>query len=359
MESNDHADLALRAARESIVLLKNDSLLPLSRSSIHSIAVLGPHGNDVTLGGYSGQPYHTVSALAGIRTKFADLPEVRVSFEPGASVSGPKDEAAIDAAAVLAANSDVAIVFVGTDLGVLSEEHDRPDWSLPGAQGDLISAVVAVNPRTVVVLVTAGPLAVDSARARVPAIVATFYNGQEQGTAIADVLFGDVNPGGKLTTTWYTGNATLPPIGDYDLRKGRTYLYYDGVPLFPFGHGLSYTTFDYSNLVVGSTIAGDAGSVTVTVDVSNMGSRAGAEVVQLYIRDPSATVPRPTKQLRGFRRLLLDAGQKQTVTFSLSPSDLAYWDAGTHGWRVEPGRFEVAVGSSSADIRVQDAFTVP
>ena len=223
IQSQANRSLALEAAREAIVLLKNEGgLLPLDRATVHSIAVIGPHGDDVTLGGYSGTPDHTVSALAGIRAKFSSPIGATVAYQQGCTVTGSKDQSAIDAAADLARQSDVAIVFVGTNQDVLGEERDRPDWNLPGAQGDLIQAVVAANPRTIVVLVTAGPLAVDWAQAHVPAILTAFYDGQEQGTAIADALFGDVTPGGKLTTTWYTGDTTLPPIGDYDLRKGRT-----------------------------------------------------------------------------------------------------------------------------------------
>jgi beta-glucosidase len=219
IESQANRSLALEAARAAIVLLKNDGgLLPLDRAAVHSIAVIGPHGNDVTLGGYSGNPDHTVSALDGIRAK---LPGATVAYQQGCTVTGSKDQSAIDAAADLARQSDVAIVFVGTSQDVLREEMDRPDWNLPGAQGDLIQAVYAANPKTIVVLVTAGPLAVDWAQAHVPAILTAFYDGQEQGTAIADALFGDFNPGGKLTTTWYTGDTTCPPSATTTCARGE------------------------------------------------------------------------------------------------------------------------------------------
>jgi len=358
IESEAHAALARRAAQEAIVLLKNDGLLPLDRNTVRSIAVIGPHGRDVTLGGYSGDPDHTVSAFAGIYSKVADDGGSAVAFEPGCSITGDKDQTAIDAAAALAAKSDVAIVVVGTSQSVLREEMDRPDWSLPGAQGDLISAVFAANPRTVVVLVTAGPVAIDWAKAHVPAILTAFYDGQEQGTAIADALFGDINPGGKLTTTWYTGDATLPPIDDYDLRKGRTYLYYDQAPLFPFGHGLSYTSFGYANLTVSPGVIDPASLATVSVDVTNTGERAGDEVVQLYVHDAAASAPRPIQQLRGFRRVHLEPGQTKTLTFPLAARDLAFWDVTLHGWHVEDGLFDLAVGSSSLDIRARSSLVV-
>ena len=359
IESQANRSLALEAARAAIVLLKNDGgLLPLDRGVVHSIAVIGPHGNDVTLGGYSGQPDHSVSPLAGIRAKFPAPSGVTVAYQQGCTVAGSKDQSAIDAAADLARSSDVAIVFVGTSQDVLREEMDRPDWSLPGAQGDLISAVFAANPKTVVVLVTAGPVAVDWAQANVPAILTAFYDGQEQGTAIADALFGDANPGGKLTTTWYTGSATLPPIGDYDLRKGRTYLYYEGAPLYPFGYGLSYTPFSYGSFRIAPASIAPTDSATIAVNVTNTGPRAGDEVVQLYVHDAFASVPRPIKELRGFQRIHLAPGQSQTVAFTLAGKDLAFWDVKTHAWRVEEGVFDIAVGASSADIRAQGSLLV-
>ncbi len=359
IESQAHAALALEAARAAIVLLKNDGgLLPLDRAAVRSIAVIGPHGDDVTLGGYSGYPDHTVSALAGMQAKFPPPSSVVVAYQQGCTVTGDKDQAAIDAAASLARQSDVAVVLVGTSQDVLREEMDRPDWNLPGAQGDLIQAVFAANPKTIVVLVTAGPVAVDWTQKNVPAILTSFYDGQEQGTAIADALFGDVNPGGKLTTTWYSGATTLPPIGDYDLRKGRTYLYFNGTPLYPFGFGLSYTSFSYANFRVVPTSIAPTGSATITVDVSNAGPRAGDEVVQLYAHDAFASAPRPIEELRGFQRIHLDPGQSQTVAFTLAAKDLALWDVASHGWRVEDGVFDIAVGASSADIRAQGSLLV-
>jgi beta-glucosidase len=192
----------------------------------------------------------------------------------------------------------------------------------------------------------------------VPAILCAFYDGQEQGAAIADALFGDTNPGGRLTTTWYTGSATLPPVTDYDLRKGRTYLYYQDVPLYPFGHGLSYTSFAYSGLDIEPAILAPGGTATVSVEVKNTGWRGGDEVVQLYVHDAFASVPRPLKELRGFLRVHLEPGESKLVSFALAAKDLAFWDVKTHGWRLEDGLFDVAVGSSSADLRLQGHVTV-
>jgi beta-glucosidase len=358
IESKANAGLALNAARAAIVLLKNEGgLLPLDSKSLHSIAVIGPHASDVILGGYSGSPHHTVSALGAIKARFVST-SVTVTTSAGGTVTGPPDPVAIAAAAGAARSADVAVVLVGTSQEVLREEMDRPDWSLPGAQGDLIQEVFAANPKTIVVLVTAGPVAVDWAQANVPTILTAFYDGQEQGTAISDVLFGDFNPGGKLTTTWYTGTATLPPIGDYDLRKGRTYLYYQDRPLYPFGFGLSYTTFAYSNLQVAPDVIDANGNTTVSVDVTNTGTRAGDEVVQMYVHDVEASVPRPIQELRGFERVSLAPAEKRTVSFPLAASKLAFWDSVRHGWKVELGKFDIGVGSSSADIRQRGSLTV-
>jgi beta-glucosidase len=358
IESKAHAALALEAARAALVLLKNDGILPLDRSSLRSIALIGPHGDDVTLGGYSGSPTRQVSAESGVRALLASSPGIEIAFERGCTVTGSKDPAAIDKAVTLARKSDVAIVFVGTSLDVMREEMDRPDWSLPGAQGELIQAVVEANPRTVVVLVTAGPVAVDWAELEVPAILTGFYNGQEQGTAIAEALFGDTNPGGKLTTTWYTGATTLPPIDDYDIRKGRTYWYFQGQPLYPFGHGLSYTKFAYGALQVAPGTIASGETATVTVTITNVGSRSGDEVAQLYVHDTVARVQRPSQQLRGFQRVQLEPGASKTVSFALSTKDFSFWDVTSHTWQVADGPFEIAVGSSSADIRGKASLTL-
>jgi beta-glucosidase len=352
IESAEHRALALEAAKASIVLLKNEGeILPLDSSRLKSIAVIGPHGDSVELGSYSGNPTHRVSALTALKERFAAAPDVTVAYAQGTTITGEVDAVAMDAAVKLARSSDVAFVFAGTDLNVFREEKDRPDWVLPGAQQELISAVYAANPRTVLVLVTGGPLGVDWAQANVPAILTTFYNGQEQGYAIADVLFGDYNPSGKLTTTWYRGDATLPPIGDYDLRKGRTYLYHQEVPLYPFGFGLSYTQYSYAGVTVTpSTINADE-SANVTVQVTNRGARSGDEIIQLYVRAVDSKVERPLQQLRGFTRLHLDAAETKEATFTITPKDLSYYDETTDSFRIEAGTYELRIGASSADIR--------
>ncbi len=358
IESPTHQALALEAAERAVVLLKNeDDFLPLDAATLSSVAVIGPHGNTVTLGSYSGTPTHGTSAYLALLERLTPL-GVGVGLAEGTTVTGVKDQAAFDAATALAAASDVALVFVGTSLSVLREELDRPDWLLPGAQAELIQAVQAANPRTVVVLITAGCLAVDWAEANVPAILTSFYAGQDQGTALARALFGDINPSGKLTTTWYGADSVLPPIDEYDIRQGQTYLYATTPTLYPFGHGLSYTRFAYSAATLTPAAIAADGTASIAIEVTNQGPRAGDEVVQLYVRDLVASVPRPLQALRGFGRVHLEPGESATLSFAITPSDLAFWDVTTHSWLVEPGEFELRLGSSSADIRATSRLTV-
>ncbi|MEM3908320.1 MAG: glycoside hydrolase family 3 C-terminal domain-containing protein, partial [Nitrososphaerota archaeon] len=252
----------------------------------------------------------------------------------------------------IARKSDVAVVVVGTDLRVADEGKDRTTLDLPGVQEELIKAVYEANPNTVVVLVTGFPLAINWTSEHVPAIIVAWYGGQSQGTAIADVLFGDYNPGGKLTTTWYKSVNDLPPLDDYRIRNGRTYQYFTGTPLYPFGHGLSYTTFSYSNLRMSNVTITPGSEVKISVDIENTGSREGDEVVQLYVHDVDASVQRPIKELKGFQRVHLKPGEKKTVTFTLRHDSLAFWDETSKRFVVENGMFDILVGSSSADIRL-------
>jgi beta-glucosidase len=358
IESVEHRDLALQAAKASIVLLKNEAnLLPLDAEELTSIAVIGPHTNTAVLGSYSGNPSQRISALTALTQKLSGT-EITITSAAGTSMTGPGDPTTIDAAAAVARDADVALMFLGTDLTVFREERDRPDWALPGAQQELLEAVYAANPRTVVVLVTGGPLGIDWANANVPAILTTFYNGQEQGTAIADVLFGDHNPGGKLSTTWYRLDAALPPPGEYDIRQGFTYLYHQETPLYPFGHGLSYTEFAYGALTVSPRSIGLGERVTATIPITNRGDRGGDEIVQLYVRALDSTVERPLQQLRGFTRLSLEPGETQTATFTIGPEDVSYWDESESAYRVERGRYLVKVGASSTKIHATGIFSV-
>jgi beta-glucosidase-like glycosyl hydrolase len=261
-------------------------------------------------------------------------------------------------AAAIARGADVALVYVGTDNRIESEGRDRTRLTLPGRQEELVQAVRAANPRTVVILMNAGPLTIPWINDNVPAIIESWWGGVEGGNATADVLFGQVNPGGRLPHTVYASENQVPPQDEYDVTKGFTYLYLHGKPLFPFGHGLSYTEFEYANLRLSARQIPATGKVLVGVDVKNTGPRAGDEVVQLYVHDVECSVRRPIRELRGFERITLRPGATKTVTFALPAEKLAFYDVKTHDFIVEPGAFDILVGSSSDDIRLQSRLEV-
>jgi beta-glucosidase len=274
-----------------------------------------------------------------------------------AGLANPGDS--IERATEIARGADVAIVYVGTSNAVEREGRDRTSLSLPGQQEDLVKAIVAANPRTVVVLMNAGPLTVPWIKENVPAVLEAWWHGVEGANAVAEVLFGDVNPAGRLPHTVYASESQVPSQDEYDVSKGFTYMYLKGEPLFAFGHGLSYTQFEYANLQVSPRRIAADGAVTVSVEVENIGSRAGDEVVQLYVHDVECSVTRPTKELRGFERISLEPDQKKTVTFTLEGKQLAFWDeVNKHDFVVEPGLFDIMVGSSSDDIRARGQLEI-
>jgi beta-glucosidase len=345
--------LARRVTDESIVLLKNESgTLPLNASQIKSIAVIGPWSDTVALDWYSGTPPFVVTPVEGIRRRVAGA---SVTFNNG------KDEAS---ASALAALSQVAIVIVGNhptcnagwnECALPSEGKeaiDRKSLTLPDES--LVQAVLAANPRTIVILQTNFPYTTTWTQQHVPAILEMTHNSEEQGDALADVLFGDYNPAGRLTQTWPASLDQLPPMMDYDLRHGRTYLYGEQKPLYPFGFGLSYTSFSYSNLA----IAQRGGSITVQLTVTNTGHRDGDEVVQLYVSHERSAVSRPLEELRAFRRISLYAGEKRALSFEIPVARLAYWDDTSHHFLVEQDGVEVRAGASSTDIRLRQALSV-
>ncbi len=263
------------------------------------------------------------------------------------------------AAAVAAAGADLAIVAVGNNTTINGKEgHDRPDIILPPAMDQMIQSVYAANPNTVVVVVSSYPMSIPWEDAHVPAILYTGHGGQELGNYLADVLFGDYNPGGRLAMTWYKSMADIPPMADYDIRNGRTYQYFTGTPLYPFGYGLSYTSFQYSNLKLTPAAVGPADTLTASVDVQNSGSRAGDEVVQLYTHFNGSKVQRPLEQLRRFQRVTLQPGETRTVSFSLPLSETAVWDVRQSRFVVEPGTMDIRVGASSVDIRTSGSVAV-
>ena len=358
--SDKNKALARKVMQESIVLLKNaDQLLPLDRGKLRSIAVIGPYGDNVLVDWYAGMPPYTVTPLEGIRGKVG--PGVRVRYAPDDNNGN---------AANLAAESDVAIVFVGNhptcnmQFGRCAtptegkEAVDRKAIDLDAAQLNLIRRVKTANAKTIVVLISSFPYAITWVQENVPAILHMSHNSQEEGSALADVLFGDYNPAGRLAATWVKSLTDLPDMMDYDIRKGRTYQYFKGQPLYPFGFGLSYTTFEYANLRTSAEAVKGTGEIAVSVDIKNTGTRSGDEVVQLYVKHLASAVERPIKALRGFARIALQPGETKTVRLPLKGSDLTYWDAARHSFVVEPGKISIQLGASSADVRLEKTIEV-
>jgi len=342
---------------KSVVLLKNSmNLLPLNKSKIKSIAVIGPRANEVLLDWYSGTPPYVVTILQGIKNAVGS--EVEVFY-------AASDE--MDKATIAARKADIAIVCVGnhpygTDARWMvspvpsdgREGVDRKAITLE--QEDLVKVVTQANPRTVMVLVSNFPFAINWSQENVPAILHVTNNSQELGNGLTDVLFGKVNPAGRTTQTWVKSITDLPPMMDYNIRHGRTYQYFKGKPLYPFGFGLSYTTFKYSALKTSKPVLTD--STIVSVQVTNTGNRDGEEVVQLYVAYPGSAVERPIKQLKGFKRVFIPAWKTITVDIALKAEDLAYWNVEKHAFIVEKGNVKVMVGSSSQDIRLSNTFRV-
>lgn len=344
-----HRSLARRVTQKSIVLLKNaDGQLPLDRNRLKRIAVIGRRAQEVLLDWYSGTPPYTVTPLEGIRSRAGD----------GLTVEYAVEEGAVD----LARSADAAIVVVGNDpvcgnLGWAISQYpsegreavDRRVISLETKDEDLIKRVYAANPHTIVVLVSSFPYSINWIQQNIPAVVHMTHNSQEMGNALADVLFGDYVPGGRLVQTWPRSLDLVPALMDYTLRSGRTYGYFKGEPLYPFGYGLSYTTFEYVSLQTSAGSIGPRDSIEVAVEVKNTGLREGEEVVQMYVRHLGSAVQRPGKALKGFKRVAIPPGETATVRLALAGSDLAYWDSTKQAWAVEKGRVRVMVGGSSAD----------
>ena len=364
IDGPENRAVALKAAQQSIVLLQNrGDLLPLDKTKLKRIAVIGPLADRLIMNGYNGKAGKTVTPLQGIQDQVAQGTEVLYAVGGIAIDPSPKDKpfdkaTELQKAVELARNADVAVVFVGTDRLVEQEARDRKTLGLTGNQEDLVKAVFAANPRTIVVQMSAGPLTVPWLAKNIPAMLQAWWPGEEGGHAIANVLFGDVNPAGRLPHTVYASEAQVPPLDEYDITKGFTYMYVNGEPLFSFGHGLSYTTFKYSGLKLSADKIKADGKVNISVEVTNTGKRAGDEVVQLYVHQVKSSVKRPAKELRGFQRISLKPGEKQTVVFTLPAEKLAFWDEKTHGFVVEPGAFDVMMGASSADIRLKDQVEV-
>lgn len=344
-------ELARKATAESVVLLKNEGLLPLDLAQLNSIAVIGPSADLVVSDWYSGTPPYRVSVLEGIRKAAGDQVKVRYAKSNMA-----------DSAVIAAKQSDVAIVCVGNHplsygLGwgenyVASDGREAVDrQAISLEQEDLVKLVRAANPNTVLVVVSSFPYAISWSKEHVPSILHVTQSSQELGNGVSDVLFGKVNPAGRLVQTWISSIDQLPPILDYDIRHGRTYMYDTIEPLFAFGHGLSYTTFKYGEISLDRSSVGDGETVNASLEVANTGSVDGDEVVQLYVQYPGSAVQRPLKALKGFRRVNIPAGSRMKVTIPLKADDLRYWDPEKHAFVLEKGPVSILVGSSSTDIR--------
>lgn len=367
--TKENQELALQTAREGIVLLKNDNdLLPLKKD-IRSIAVIGPNADNGInqLGDYTArivlQDISTV--LDGIREK---VPErTRINYVKGCNITG-NDLNEIAKAQRAARSSDVAIVVVGesqTHPKTDGEGYDVASLDLTGLQEELVKAVASTGTPVIVVLINGRPLSIPWIAENIPAIVEAWNCGEQGGRAVADILFGDQNPEGRLPITFPRHSGQLPVYYNYKPSKehwvkdgwGEAYADMPATPLWEFGFGLSYTTFEYGNLAVTPLESGPEGEFHVSLDVTNTGKRNGAEVVQLYIRDVISSVTRPVKELKGFEKVRLNPGEKQRVEFIIKPEHLSFLDRNLERV-VEPGIFEVMVGSSSENIRLKGEITV-
>ena len=389
LSTKAHQEMSRQVAEESFVLLKNNDLLPLDPAKIKTIAVIGANGAArFSTGGGSAmvKPPYEVTALQGISNRLGDGVKViyaqgynapRGSGRPNRREIEPppplRDVSDLVAEAVAAAKAADVVIYVGGlnhRGGYDTEGADRKNIKLPGGQDELIQKIVQANPKTVVVLYGGGAVEMDAWLAKVPALLYAWYPGMEGGNALAHVLFGDVNPSGKLPCTFPKRLADSPAHAlDAYPGKNGTVVYKEGLlvgyrwfdtkniePLFPFGHGLSYTQFKYSdlNLVPGPEASGLP--VTVEFELANTGSRAGAEVAQIYVQEASPSLPRPFKELKGFKKVLLQPGEKQKVSIILDRNAFAHYDPDKRGWVADKGAYKILVGGSSRDLLLDGKF---
>ena len=370
VNSDEHKALARKAAEEVMVLLKNDgNLLPLDATKINSIAVIGPNASGPHHGGYSYEPRVGTGILEGIQAKVGD--DIRVNYALGCKITEnvpswndydvirpdpAENRRLIQEAVTVARRSDVALLVIGgnesTSREAWENTHpgDRNSIDLLGEQNELVQAVLATGKPVVVFLINGRALAINEVAETVPAIVECWYLGQEGGHAAADLLFGDVNPGGKLPVTFPRATGNIPNYYNHKPGTSQDYLWSESAPLFPFGYGLSYTTFSYGAPTVSPATIAPNGTATVSVEVTNTGDREGDEVVQFYIRDDVSTVTRPVKELRGFERITLAPGESKTVAFEVTPDMLQFYDRDMNRV-VEPGTFTLMMGTSSEDVQ--------
>jgi beta-xylosidase len=369
---NANRKIALEAAREVITLLKNENdLAPLDLKKIKYIAVIGPNANRRLLGGYSGVPKHNVTVLDGIKAKVRGS-GVKVHYSEGCKITLPgtwnqdevlpsdpeEDRKQIAEAVEVANRADVIVLAIGgneqTSREAWNLKHmgDRTNLDLIGRQDELVKAMLATGKPVIVFLFHGRPNSINYIAENVPTIFECWYLGQECGRAVADVLFGDHNPGGKLPMSIPRSAGHLPMFYNYKPSARRGFLFDDVTPLYPFGFGLSYTTFEFRNLRLKKKKIGLKDSTQVLVDVMNTGERAGTEVAQMYIRDLVSSVTRPVKELKGFQKISLQPGETKTVALDITPESLAFYDIHMK-YVVEPGEFEIMVGNSSRDCDLQ------
>lgn len=346
-----HNDLALSVAQESIVLLKNENaFLPLSKEKLKTLAVIGPAVDRKVFGNYFGKPSKYTSVREAFQKEFKNT-----LFSKGCGFTGEINPAELQDAVNNARTADVVVLFLGMDESLEREGIDRKDLGLPACQETLLQEIHKVNPRAVLVLANAGPLSVKWAKEKVPAIIETWYSGQEGSTAITATIFGKQNPGGKLPYTIYESHITLPPQDHYDIREGFTYMYLKSKPLYPFGHGLSYSEFKYDNLHLSKEKVSqkDTSAIQTRLCVTNAGTFAGDEVVQVYARAKNGPM-----KLIAFKREHLGANEKRQVNLSVALSKLNSYDVNKHAFVLEKGNYEILVGSSSEDIKLKTALSV-
>ncbi len=359
-KSDAHKKLALEATLKSIVLLKNDpvkQLLPLQKERLKTIAVIGLRADQVLLDWYSGTPPYMITPLQGIKNKLGSNVEILYAKN---NADGK--------AATIAKKADVVIVIVGNhpvcnagwnDCPLPSEGKEAVDrQSLTLEQEDLIKIAYQANPKTVVALISSFPYAINWTQEHIPAIVHLTQNSQELGTALADVLFGDYNPAGRLTQTWVKDITDLPDLLDYNIRNGRTYMYFQGKPLYAFGHGLSYTSFAYNSIKTNRDTLEKDKDLTVSVSITNTGKRDGEEVVQLYVKSIDSAIQQPIKALKSFQRIFLKAGETKTVALTLKAENLEYWNTTKQQFELEKGQIEIQVGGASDAILLTKKITV-
>lgn len=364
VDSPPHDALALVAARESLVLLKNDGALPWDAASLKTVAVLGPTAGDMSalVGNYNGSPSHPITILQGLRNKLEPL-GVKVLADPAVPLvtgfgktgaQSPEGASALD----LAQAADHVVLVLGITPSLEGEEMrvtaagfshgDRTSVLLPKVQRDLIDRVAALGKPFVVVLTNGSPLSFDTSKPN--AILEAWYYGQRGGDAVAEALLGDTDPGGRLPLTFYRSDSDLPPFTDYSMQN-RTYRYFTGQPLFAFGYGLSYTTFAYKDVSLSAEKAAETQSISVNATVTNTGAKAGDEVVQVYAHAIKPPAPMPIQWLIGFQRVSLAPQESKTVAIQVKIESLRRWDSAARRYRVDPGAYEIRVGSASDRIR--------